>query len=514
MYNRIKEKIMSFNSLILKISLCTVIFLFLPKIVFAQSTVLPSPGITPDSPFYFIDTLGENLQLILTFGNEHKIKKLLEFSDEKLAEIKVMAAQNKILELKKSEKGYLTLLESISSQMKNENKTGKLAGVATQNIQKHEQHLLKASQNSSSQTKEVIDQLHNKAETVRKEIIKNTQGTFSNYEKFQGVLKLTRERIKENCPTQGFNSWNFGTMCAYEPKSKPSYSDEHHEIGGPCYWDESGKIEAFVPHSEILRYTDLSQSVECEVSCSSNNCPTHEEEESKRKQCQYPIYHRHNWSEEQLNKYGQAAKIDTEIAEECQTRGIKFITTNSELKEIKEKDCQIIENSCDNTAIKNNVSGKIDSARSCCCSCPRPNRENIKFTLKYKQPAEDIVKPTIAIKKPDSTTFKCTETPDTAEGVSMKYLTVTIAGHTYKFPEFTCADSTNYKVAWCGKVKSIPDNKASDQNYVINQFYEAPVSCGESCQSQGMTQFSAACAPIKSNLGIEYGACTCTNTAP
>ena len=46
-----------------------VVFLFAPT-VFAQSGVLPGPGITPDSPFYFLDRWGESLGRFFAFGEE------------------------------------------------------------------------------------------------------------------------------------------------------------------------------------------------------------------------------------------------------------------------------------------------------------------------------------------------------------------------------------------------------------------------------------------------------------
>lgn len=52
---------------------------------------LPDPGITPDSPFYFFDTLGENIGLFFAFGAEAKARKAVEIAGEKAAEAEAMA---------------------------------------------------------------------------------------------------------------------------------------------------------------------------------------------------------------------------------------------------------------------------------------------------------------------------------------------------------------------------------------------------------------------------------------
>ncbi len=59
---------------------------------FAQNTqvTLPSAGLTPASPFYFLDRLGENFRQFFTFNPEAKAKLQIEFTGERIAEIKVM----------------------------------------------------------------------------------------------------------------------------------------------------------------------------------------------------------------------------------------------------------------------------------------------------------------------------------------------------------------------------------------------------------------------------------------
>lgn len=59
---------------------------------FAQDaqSALPSAGITPESPFYFVDQLGETLRKFFTFSPAGKARLEITFAAERIAEIKVI----------------------------------------------------------------------------------------------------------------------------------------------------------------------------------------------------------------------------------------------------------------------------------------------------------------------------------------------------------------------------------------------------------------------------------------
>ncbi|MDH5781614.1 MAG: DUF5667 domain-containing protein, partial [Dehalococcoidia bacterium] len=59
---------------------------------------LPGPGITPDSPFYFADKWAKQLTLMFTFKEEAKVRKALQYAEERLAELDVMLAKNRVRE--------------------------------------------------------------------------------------------------------------------------------------------------------------------------------------------------------------------------------------------------------------------------------------------------------------------------------------------------------------------------------------------------------------------------------
>ena len=83
----------------------------------AQEEDLPDPGITPDSPFYFFDTLGKNVGMFFAFGPEAKARKAVEYAAERLAEARVMAAKNRSREVQQAANGYDEFLTVATQNM-------------------------------------------------------------------------------------------------------------------------------------------------------------------------------------------------------------------------------------------------------------------------------------------------------------------------------------------------------------------------------------------------------------
>jgi hypothetical protein len=105
---------------IIIISLVLVSMLF-SGAAYAQDEELPSPGLTPDSPFYFFDKLGKNIGMFFTFGSEAKARKALRYAGERLAEAQEMASANKTAALERAiadfEK-YIAQLQEKLAQIK------------------------------------------------------------------------------------------------------------------------------------------------------------------------------------------------------------------------------------------------------------------------------------------------------------------------------------------------------------------------------------------------------------
>ena len=83
------------KKLIAVILAVTLIFAVVGAVRAQEETELPDPGITPDSPFYFLDTLGERISLLFARGAEARARKGLAIAEEKLAEVEAMANRGK-----------------------------------------------------------------------------------------------------------------------------------------------------------------------------------------------------------------------------------------------------------------------------------------------------------------------------------------------------------------------------------------------------------------------------------
>lgn len=73
----------------MKIRHIAIALLLVPLFSFAQTDTPPRAGLTPQSPFYFLDRLGETLQALLAFSPEAKIRVQMSFAAERIAEIQI-----------------------------------------------------------------------------------------------------------------------------------------------------------------------------------------------------------------------------------------------------------------------------------------------------------------------------------------------------------------------------------------------------------------------------------------
>ena len=76
--------------------LITLVFLFsFGTGVLAQETELPDPGLTPDSPFYFLETIAEEIVTFFTFGDMKKAERYATLAAERLAEAQAVVEKGK-----------------------------------------------------------------------------------------------------------------------------------------------------------------------------------------------------------------------------------------------------------------------------------------------------------------------------------------------------------------------------------------------------------------------------------
>ena len=87
-------------------------------VAYAQEEArLPDPGITPDSPFYFADKWAKQLTLMFTFKEEAKVRKALQYAEERLAELDAMLAKNRVREATEANNEYQNCLAIATKSM-------------------------------------------------------------------------------------------------------------------------------------------------------------------------------------------------------------------------------------------------------------------------------------------------------------------------------------------------------------------------------------------------------------
>jgi hypothetical protein len=93
-------------------------------VAYAQDEELPTPGLTPDSPFYFFDKLGKNIGMFFAFGPEAKARKALRYAEERLAEAQLMAAKNKIKEMERATDDYEQYMARVRERLEEASQHG------------------------------------------------------------------------------------------------------------------------------------------------------------------------------------------------------------------------------------------------------------------------------------------------------------------------------------------------------------------------------------------------------
>jgi len=101
------------KTLIFLTTIFCLLTLLIASPVSAQRQVekLPSPGITPDSFWYFGEILKERLTLIFTFDKSEKLNKYLVFADERLAEAREMTERKRARETLAALDEYISLMK-------------------------------------------------------------------------------------------------------------------------------------------------------------------------------------------------------------------------------------------------------------------------------------------------------------------------------------------------------------------------------------------------------------------
>ncbi len=176
-----------------------------------QADNLPSPGITPDSPLYFLDTWGEKIDLALTKNKEAKTEKQINISQEKLAEAKAMAEKGNVKAAEIASNRYGEMVNGAAEAVAQAAQSGEgfaeslgellatttaisqevLAGVYEQVPEEAKSAIQKAMQVSSEGMQKGIDAVNvGKREEVQQKVNEN----------LQRARDMIPEEAKENIP--------------------------------------------------------------------------------------------------------------------------------------------------------------------------------------------------------------------------------------------------------------------------------------------------------------------------
>ena len=148
------------------VSIVLVISLLFGSMAFAQEEELPDPGITPDSPLYFLDNWGKKLGLMFTFGDEEKAQKALEYAEERLAETQAMALKNKLKEMTRAAGEYEQFMATVNERMQaavQKNASSNVSEKVALSVQKHLAVIDKVSDKAPEQGKEALDRVRERS---------------------------------------------------------------------------------------------------------------------------------------------------------------------------------------------------------------------------------------------------------------------------------------------------------------------------------------------------------------
>jgi len=168
-----------------KIVLITILSFLLPSSgiqVSAQEADLPSPGLLPDSPFYFLETIAEAIGTFFTFGDLKKAERYATLAAERLAETQAVVEKGKPEFAEKT-------LARYENQLNNGIARAERAQAKGQNTEKVMEVLARVGKTTSIHL-EVLAQVYEKVPEEAKPAIENAMKvSVKGHEKAVEVLK-------------------------------------------------------------------------------------------------------------------------------------------------------------------------------------------------------------------------------------------------------------------------------------------------------------------------------------
>lgn len=191
------------------VTLGLAILLLAPSAVFAQESLLSDPGITPDSPFYFLDLAGEKIGEFFAFTTEAKVRHALATAEERLAEAEAMANRNQNELAKRARERYQERLNTALARATQAKEQGKdmeevMANIAEATF-KHmavlTDRLEKAPEEAKGAITEAIeasskgneDSLNALSDEKKQEVVDEARGKITDFE--ERIPQGVRDRI-------------------------------------------------------------------------------------------------------------------------------------------------------------------------------------------------------------------------------------------------------------------------------------------------------------------------------
>ncbi len=262
-----------------KLILIIILLLFLlPSFkmgVLAQQAELLSPGLTPNSPFYFLDTLGEKLGMFFTFGDLKKAEKAMQYAEEKLAEAKLMAEKNKIQAMEKANQKYQEFLGLANRKTQEAKERGKnideLAILITEKILKHQDILVEVFEKVPEQAKAAIEKAIEVSRRGSEEAVQAVTG--AKKEELQQKIEEAKTRMEEVRETADWEtyinekyeySFKYPDNCFYGPMPVYCKQSPPEERPPECLCFLNGEnpdsvfLQAFTGEKDNLTLADFS----------------------------------------------------------------------------------------------------------------------------------------------------------------------------------------------------------------------------------------------------------------
>ncbi len=172
------------------IALVLILSLFLGSggvILAKNNDQLPDPGLTPDSPFYFLKMWRERIVMLFTFSSQSKVERALSYSQEKMAEFKLMAQEGKIEATEKAKREYENYLNKANGNIEKLKAQGK-------NV---EELVTKVSE-ATSKHGEVLQKVYEKVPDSAKEaILKAMEVSTKGHERALEAISGAKKKIEQ-----------------------------------------------------------------------------------------------------------------------------------------------------------------------------------------------------------------------------------------------------------------------------------------------------------------------------